>query len=72
MPTVGIHSAVVDAGEWAPLGPAALALQRRVVCGPCYLEFTSDCPRGMACLTGIKARDVLAICRRLLAMRPAR
>jgi len=72
VPTVGIHSGVVDAGEWAPLGPAALALQRRVICGPCYLEFANDCPRGMACLTGIKPRDVLAVCRRLLAMRPAR
>jgi ADP-heptose:LPS heptosyltransferase/GT2 family glycosyltransferase len=71
VPTVGIHSGVVDAGEWAPLGPAALALQRRVICGPCYLEFANDCPRGMACLTGIKPRDVLAVCRRLLAMRPA-
>jgi O-antigen biosynthesis protein len=71
VPTVGIHSAVVDATEWAPVGAAAMALQRRVICGPCYLEFTSDCPRGMACLTGIKPRDVLAACRRLLAMRPA-
>jgi hypothetical protein len=47
-----------------------MALQRKVICGPCYLEFASDCPRGLACLTGIKPRDALAACRRLLAMRP--
>jgi ADP-heptose:LPS heptosyltransferase len=71
VPCVGIHSGVVDAAEWAPLGLGAMALQRRVICGPCYLEFASDCPRAMACLTGIAPRDVLAACRRLLALRPA-
>ncbi len=70
VPVLGIHSGVVDAAEWAPLGGAAMALQRKVICGPCYLEFASDCPRGLACLTGIKPRDALAACRRLLAMRP--
>ncbi len=72
VPTVGIHSGVVDAHEWAPLGGAAMAVQRRMGCGPCYLEFASDCPRGMACLTGISPRDVLAHCRRALALRPER
>jgi ADP-heptose:LPS heptosyltransferase/GT2 family glycosyltransferase len=66
LPVLGIHSGVVDAGEWAPLGGAAMALQRRVICGPCYLEFASECPRGLACLTGIRPRDALAACRRLL------
>jgi ADP-heptose:LPS heptosyltransferase/GT2 family glycosyltransferase len=70
VPTLGIHSAVVDAGEWAPLGGAAMALQRQMGCGPCYLEFASDCPRALACLTGLKPRDALAACRRLLASRP--
>lgn len=69
VPAIGIHSGVVDAGEWAPLGPGAMALQRHVICGPCYLEFASDCPRGMACLTGIRPRHVLEACRALLAMR---
>jgi ADP-heptose:LPS heptosyltransferase/GT2 family glycosyltransferase len=69
VPTLGIHSGVVDAQEWAPLGGAAMALQRKVVCSPCYLAFESECPRALACLTGIKPRDALAACRRLLAMR---
>ncbi len=67
LPTVGIHSGVVDAAEWAPLGPQALALRRRMVCSPCYLEFAADCPRDLACLTGLRPAEVFAVCRRLLA-----
>ena len=69
VPTLGIHSAVVDAEEWAPLGTAAFALERRVVCSPCYLAFASECPRDRACLTGLKPRDALVAARRLLALR---
>ncbi len=71
VPTLGIHSAVVDAEEWAPLGAAAFALEKRVVCSPCYLAYASECPRGLACLTGLKPKDALVACQRLLALRPA-
>jgi ADP-heptose:LPS heptosyltransferase/GT2 family glycosyltransferase len=67
MPAIGIHSGVVDAVEWAPLGAQAIAMRRHMVCSPCYLEFASDCPRELACLTGLPPRDVFAACRRLLA-----
>ena len=66
LPSIGIHSGVVDATEWAPLGSQAIALRRRMICGPCYLEFASDCPRDLACLTGLRPRDVFDVCRRLL------
>jgi ADP-heptose:LPS heptosyltransferase/GT2 family glycosyltransferase len=66
VPTIGIHSGVVDAAEWAPLGSQSMAIRRRMVCSPCYLEFASDCPRGLACLTGLQPREVFAQCRRLL------
>ena len=69
LPTLGIHSGVVDAAEWAPLGARAMAIRRGMVCSPCYLEFASDCPRDLACLTGLQPRDVFAACRRLLAGR---
>ena len=69
VPTLGIHSAVVDASEWAPLGAAAMALERHVACSPCYLAYAIECPRARACLTGLKPRDALAACRRLLALR---
>ncbi len=71
IPAVGIHSGVVDAAEWAPLGPQALALRRRMICGPCYLEFASDCPRDLACLTGLLPAQVFEACRPFLS-RPLR
>ena len=66
LPAIGIHSGVVDATEWAPLGSQAVAIRRRMICGPCYLEFASDCPRNLACLTGLRPRDVFAACKTML------
>jgi O-antigen biosynthesis protein len=66
IPTVGIHSGVVDATEWGPMGPRAIAVRRRMSCSPCFLEKPSDCQRGMACLTGISIADVFRVCQRLL------
>jgi ADP-heptose:LPS heptosyltransferase/GT2 family glycosyltransferase len=71
VPTVGVHSANIDAAEWAPLGPDAVAVRRLVACGPCYLERASDCPRGVACLRGIRPQDVFRACRAVLAGRTA-
>jgi ADP-heptose:LPS heptosyltransferase len=68
VPTVGIHSGTVDAVEWGPLGPAAIAVRRATTCSPCYLANLSDCHRGLACLTGIGVGDVYRQCRRLLAL----
>jgi ADP-heptose:LPS heptosyltransferase/GT2 family glycosyltransferase len=67
MPAIGIHSGVVDATEWAPLGDQAVAIRKRMICGPCYLEFAADCPRSLACLSALRPRDVFAACMRLLA-----
>jgi lipopolysaccharide heptosyltransferase II len=50
IPTVGIHSGVVDPVEWGPIGPTAVALRRNMTCSPCYLANASDCPRSLACL----------------------
>ncbi len=69
VPTVGIHSGVVDAREWGPLGPAAIAVRRETNCFPCYAETTASCHRGMACLHGIHPGDVYRACQRLLALR---
>jgi len=67
IPTIGIHSGVVDAREWGPKGTNALAIQRAMTCSPCYLSQLEDCPRGLACLRGLLPADVLPICQRLLA-----
>jgi ADP-heptose:LPS heptosyltransferase len=66
IPTIGVHSAVVDAGEWAPLGPKAVAVRRVMSCSPCFLERANDCVRGIACLTELAVRDVYQACRRAL------
>lgn len=50
IPTIGIHSGVVDPVEWGPIGPAAVALRRNMTCSPCYLANAEDCPRALACL----------------------
>lgn len=71
IPTVGIYSGVVDAREWGALGPTAVAVARDMRCGPCYLARVEQCPRGLACLTDLRADEVYEICRRLLAARPA-
>jgi ADP-heptose:LPS heptosyltransferase len=66
VPTIGIHSGNIDATEWGPLGPRAVAVRRRVSCSPCYLARESDCPRALACLRGIRVQDVYRIARVML------
>ncbi len=68
VPTVGVHSGVVDAQEWAPVGPAAIAVRREMSCMPCYLEKPESCTRQMACVWGLRAAEVHAACRRMLAL----
>src|SRR5665213_2444066 len=66
VPTIGIHSGVVDAREWGPVGPIAIALRRDMVCSPCYFEKPEDCSRGLACLQGLRPGDVYRNCVALL------
>ena len=68
VPTVGVHSGVVDAIEWGPLGPFAIAIRRDMNCMPCYLDKVVDCHRGLACLRGLSPGDVYRACRPLLAL----
>ncbi len=50
VPTIGIHSGVVDPGEWGPIGERAVALYRDMSCAPCFLAKPEHCPRGLACV----------------------
>jgi ADP-heptose:LPS heptosyltransferase len=68
VPTIGVHSGVVDAREWGPLGPRALAVRRDMECSPCYLAKVKDCHRDLACLSELRPGDVYPVCRRLLAL----
>jgi hypothetical protein len=64
---IGIHSSVVDAREWSPVGPQAVALRRAMACSPCFLERPEDCPRGITCLSDLAVADVYQACRQALA-----
>jgi ADP-heptose:LPS heptosyltransferase/GT2 family glycosyltransferase len=68
IPTIGLHSGVVDATEWAPVGPAAVALRREMACSPCYFALPEQCQRGAACLRGLRPEQVLQTCRQLLLL----
>jgi ADP-heptose:LPS heptosyltransferase/GT2 family glycosyltransferase len=68
VPTVGIHSGNVDAREWGPVGPRALAVRRAMECSPCYLTNVRDCHRNLACLRELRPTDVYPVCQRLLAL----
>jgi hypothetical protein len=67
VPTVGVHSGHVDAHEWGPAGPLAIALQREMECSPCYLPSPKLCPRNLSCLTGLMPGRVYDTCRMFLA-----
>lgn len=67
VPTIGIHSCVVDAAERGPTGPRAIALQRNMVCAPCYLVKLEDCVRDMACLKRLEPGTVHHYCEMMLA-----
>jgi O-antigen biosynthesis protein len=69
IPTIGIHSGVVDAKEWGPLGLKAVAVRKSMVCSPCFLERPEDCHRGLACLQDLSVGHVFNACLRALARR---
>jgi O-antigen biosynthesis protein len=66
VPTVGIHSGVVDAREWGPIGPTAVAIRRDMSCSPCYLAKREQCSRDLACLTELSPNTVYNVCKQLL------
>ena len=66
MPTIGIHSGVVDTAEWGPVGARAVAVRRNMTCSPCYLEDATDCPRNLACLRGLDVTHVYNLAEVLL------
>jgi ADP-heptose:LPS heptosyltransferase/GT2 family glycosyltransferase len=70
VPTIGIHSGVVDAIEWGPMGERSVALRRNMTCSPCYLANAADCPRNLACLKLLEPALVHQTAQMLLA-RPA-
>ncbi|HLY91029.1 MAG TPA: glycosyltransferase family 9 protein, partial [Acetobacteraceae bacterium] len=72
VPTIGIHSGVVDAAEWGPIGARAVAVRRNMACSPCYLARTEDCPRAFACMRGLEPIAVQEVAETFLARPVAR
>ncbi|HEY7580005.1 MAG TPA: glycosyltransferase family 9 protein [Acetobacteraceae bacterium] len=72
VPTIGIHSGVVDAVEWGPIGRRSVAVRRNMSCSPCYLARLEDCPRGFACMNGLEPMAVLEVAELLLGRRVER
>jgi ADP-heptose:LPS heptosyltransferase len=68
VPTVGVHAGTVDVREWGPVGPAAVAVARSVVCSPCYLSRPEDCRRGLICIQNLEPAQVYEACRKLLLL----
>jgi ADP-heptose:LPS heptosyltransferase/GT2 family glycosyltransferase len=68
VPTIGIHSGVVDAHEWGPNGPRGVAVRRQMSCSPCFVEHRKDCPRDLACLTRLESHEVFSRCMRMLML----
>ncbi len=67
IPTIGVHSGVVDPVEWGPIGQDAVALRRNMTCSPCYLAKAEDCPRSLACLRALEPNLVYETADLLLA-----
>ena len=67
VPTIGIHSGVVDAIEWGPIGKRSVAVRRNMACSPCYLARLEDCPRNFACMRGLEPIAVQEIAEFFLA-----
>jgi len=63
-----VHAGTVDVREWGPVGPAAVAVARSVICSPCYLSHPEDCRRGLVCIQHLEPAQVYDACRRLLLL----
>src|SRR5580658_8894012 len=67
VPTIGVHSGIVDPGEWGPRGERSVALYRDMSCAPCFLARPEDCSRGLACVKLLEPPLVFEMARVFLA-----
>jgi ADP-heptose:LPS heptosyltransferase len=58
MPTLVVFSGTNDPRQWAPPGPEALVIYRKMLCSPCYLPNRHDCPFQVACLEKLTVHEV--------------
>jgi ADP-heptose:LPS heptosyltransferase len=65
-PTLCIGSGTNDPLQWAPLGPSALTIHRRMACSPCHLRERDECPFDVACLRDLSVEEVWEALLRVL------
>jgi hypothetical protein len=63
VPTVGIHSGVVDTAEWGADRDASDSRAAQYGVQPCYLVKPEDCMRDMVCLKRLEPAVVTRIVR---------
>jgi heptosyltransferase-2 len=66
IPTLGVYAGTIDAAQWAPLGPKAAVIQKKMRCSPCFLAKKPDCPYDIACLGDLSVTDVWVAAVRVL------
>jgi ADP-heptose:LPS heptosyltransferase len=66
IPTLGVYSGMIEASQWAPLGRNAAAIHRGMLCSPCYIGHSRQCPYGLACLDRLSVEAVWEAALRML------
>ncbi len=69
VPVLGVYAGTADPTQWGPLGPGAAALQRGLLCTPCYVSRPRDCPLGVVCTKYLHPEPVFEAAVRLLLPR---
>lgn len=72
IPTLGVHAATSDPAQWAALGPAAVAIDRRMLCSPCHFGKRRQCPFEVACMRCLGVETVWDAALRTLLPRWAK
>jgi ADP-heptose:LPS heptosyltransferase len=69
MPVLGVYAGAADPVQWGPIGPNAAAIQRAMLCSPCYLSHVRHCPLGVPCTKELHPEQVFEAALRLLLPR---
>jgi heptosyltransferase-2 len=69
IPVLAVFAGTADPRQWGPLGPAAAAIHRVLLCAPCYLRWARECPHSRACTRFLYPEQVFEAAVRMLLPR---
>jgi ADP-heptose:LPS heptosyltransferase len=69
VPVLGVYAGTADPVQWGPLGVGAAAIQRALLCTPCYVSRPRDCPLGVPCTKYLHPEPVFEAAVRVLLPR---